>query len=162
MRVLRIYLLVLSYLLTAITVYTSDFNKPSFLLGAGTTLDVTPSEIEKVYVTSQGALTFPGNPGLMLKASFSYHRDSIMFRLPAVLNITVFSDRRGFLHLDCYAGAGGELYSSSKSSEISPLLTGGIICAIGNIYVDFTITSAYRSDNTDSDIGIVIGLYLQP
>lgn len=156
----KLFFFLLFSLVTALSAYSDSHDVYSYNISTGTTLDVAPFGIEKVYITAQVSLLFPGNPSLALKSIFSYHEDSMMFRVPIVLSIALFTDKLDFTHIFWYAGSGGEIYHFTEHTEVSPLLTSGLSFVFGCIYTDINVTSAYRSNNTDSDIAMSVGLFL--
>ena len=137
-----------------------NFNNEAITLSAGSTIDVTPFGVEQFFLTVQGAYILAGNPTLSCTAAFAFNKSAYMIRIPILVNIKIFSDKIDYTFLSFYAGGGKEFYRSSYYNTFSPLLTGGIKIIINSFCLDVSVTGAFRSYNTDSDIGITVGLYI--
>jgi len=149
------------FLLYSISLPAVDLNKAVFGLSSGVTVDLAPFGIEQIYFTTQGLYTFPGTVALSLRPSVSIANSSNMFRIPFVINYSRYVGKKEFILISGYLGGGLEFYRSNEHNTESPLLTGGITIAVGNFYLDIPVLRAYRSYNTDSDIGITVGFYFQ-
>jgi hypothetical protein len=137
-----------------------DINKPVCGISSGILIDIAPFGIEQIYFTTQVLYTFPGTAALSLRPSVSIANSSNMFRIPFVINFSGYVGKKEFFLISGYLGGGLEVYRSTDHNVESPLLTGGITIAAGNFYLDIPVVRAYRSYNTDSDIGITVGLCL--
>ena len=144
-----------------VPIFAVDINKPAVGLASGITVDIAPFGIEQLYFTAQGSYTLPGAIALSLKPAISINDSSRMIRVPLVINLSMYVDKKDFFLLSGYFGGGLEVYRSAAHNTGSPLLTGGITLAAGSFYIDIPVTRAYRSLNTDSDISLTAGFYFQ-
>ena len=144
-----------------VPIFAVDINKPVVGLASGVTIDIAPFGVEQIYFTAQGSYTLPGALSFSLRPSFSLTESSKMFRIPLVLNLSMFADKNEFIMLSCYLGGGMEVYRSAVHNTDSMLLTGGFTIAAGSFFIDIPVVRACRSYNTDSDIAMLAGLYFQ-
>ena len=154
-------ILLFIFLLCSITISAIDINKPAIGVASGVTVDIAPFGIEQLYFTAQGSYTLPGVIALSLRPSISINDSSTMIRVPLLINLSMYVDKKELFLLSGYFGGGLEVYRSAAHNTDSPLLTGGITLAAGSFYIDIPVTRAYRSFNTDSDITVTAGFYFQ-
>jgi len=162
---LRTFLLLLAlYFCVIAPLYSNDVEKLVLTLSTGATVDMAPFGVEQLYFTGQAELSTGFCAGAVapgIRASCAVNNSSMMFRLPAILRVRMFSSTDGFLELSGYGGAGVELYRSELHNCNSLMLTGGVSLLLGWFYVDVPVVSALRNYNTDSDFTVSAGLCLR-
>lgn len=158
---MKFILLLCIFLLFCVYLQADDISKPALAVSSGITLDIAPFGIEQLYFTLQGFFTTPGILSLAFKPAISVNESSLMLRLPLYTNLRIFNNKKRNVLISGYLGGGVEVYKSDVHNTLSPLFTAGIYIVLNSFYIDIPAVSAFRSYNTDSDIGITAGYYFQ-